>query len=339
MRSLVSILLLALTLPAAAKPLDCEDSSTGETVRVKVPGVKRALKAVRVAMKKRGIHVVDLPADAQDRRRRLDEDLRAKDWCVVRSHVIVFEDAVATIEVDGSFLAGKFSRVEKWARAVSGTARKDNVDKAMANASAFIADGRYSKANQVLNRVLAILFGSGDPWAMPAAELLESAEDDGTRRPKVEIRPSDVAKGCPALAKKGKAGKEAMRATIRKLAREMDRRMIRPIDLDGGADLVADMNSYARLGAVWPATRVACAMLAMVEDAEVGLGLVQKRFLYVTKLRDQRGVSPENEQQFRVLVRTASDFMAKQEWGPAHRALEELLVLMGETATPASALP
>jgi hypothetical protein len=210
---------------------------------------------------------------------------------------------------------------------------------ALANATAFIADGRLDKANRALNKVLFILFKDRDLWAMPPPELLEGPNEERAQKRKTEIRSSDVAKGCPVLAKKGRAGKDDMQTAVRKLDKLMDRRLIRPIDLEGGDDLVADMKSYAELRAFWPATRVACAMLTMVEEAEVDLGLVQKRFLHITRLRDERGVKPENEEQFKTLVRTASDYMARQDWGPAHLALEELLVLMGEPSKPSQALP
>lgn len=339
MRVLAGVLLVVLTLPAAAKPIRCDNPATGEQTRLDVRKVKRALKGLRTAMKRRGIHVLDLPEDAQDRRRRLDEDLAAKDWCVVRSHVVALEDAVAATEVDEAFVSDKFSRVERWCRAPRVGTQRESVGKAIANAAAFIAGGRYRKANQSLNQVLAVLLSSKDPWVMPAPETLEGSADDATPRSVTDIDSGEVAKGCPTLAKAGSASVDDMRATIRKLGDLMDGRAIRPIDIEGGAMLVTDLRSYVELGAVWPATRVACAMLAMVEQNEVSLGMVQKRFLHVTKLRGDLGVPPGHEQQFKALVRSASAAMAQREWGPAFGALEELLVLMGEPKLPSSILP
>ena len=103
--------------------------------------------------------------------------------------------------------------------------------------------------------------------------------------------------------------------------------------------MVADLNSYHKLSAIWPATRIGCALLSMVKDAEIGLGSTMKRFQHVNKLRRENGLPPENKEQFHTLVRSATDHVSKAEYSEAHVRLEELFVLMGEAPVASRLLP
>ncbi len=329
---------LAVSASALAASVECTEAATGDKVQVKIARIKRGIKDVRRVMKRQGVHILDLPKNVRDHRSRFDEDLAARDWCVVRSHLIAVEDAVANIRIDQGFVSDKFSRVERWLRVGDGAAKKGNAGRLIANAAAYMADSRHEQANGILNRIISMLIGKNDLWELPA-ESLEPAEDVATQSERVEIESSEVAAGCPVLAKKGRADRDDLTDVINRLGRLMDRRQIRVTDIKGGDALVADLYSYHKLSALWPAARTACAMLSKVKEVPVGLGSTMKRFQRINNLRREKGLPPESKERFHTLVRSATDHISKKEYTQAHAALDELLVLMGDPPKPSRTLP
>ena len=335
----LSVALLAFAAPPKAAPLVCTDPATGDKSPVKPPQVEKALKAARDLMKKRGVHILDLNAEVQDRRRRLPADLAAQDWCVIRSHVAALEGALVLAKVDQGFLSAKFSRVERWVRAgLKDDKAKADAARLMATAAAQMADRKYDQANAALNKVISLLFGSSDLWALPAA-LPELPDAPGTSAANAgAIDPEEVKETCPAIAKKGSATVDERDAWIAKVGKLMDQRRVRLLDIKAGDALLADLASYEKLTAIFPETRVLCAMYKRVKDLEIDLGSCMKRFHVINGLRDKQGLSDITKDRFSELVRSATAHIANREFDAAHADLEDLLVLMGEPRLPSAAL-
>ena len=334
----LSLALLCVSAPPRAAGLICIDPTSGDKMQVKPAQVEQALKVDRDLMKKRGVHILDLPIEVQDRRRRLPKDLVAKDWCVVRSHVIALEGALVLAKIDQGFLSAKFSRVERWVRAgIDDEKKKTDVERMMATAAAQVADRKFEPANALLNRVIAILFGSTDLWAIPD-KLPEVSEAAGATTVAGAIDPEEVKEACPAVVKKGKATLEDLDAMLGKVQKLMDQRRVRAGDIKAGEQLLADLASYRKLNALFPATRVLCAMHKRITDLVIDLGTCMKRFQEVNHRREKNGVSDVIKDRFAELVRAATDHIANQQYDQAHAELEDLLVLLGAPRLPSAEL-
>jgi hypothetical protein len=333
----VSLFLLAVA-PSPA-PLICTDPTTGDKKPVKPPQVERALKAARDLMKQRGVHILDLPTQVQDRRRRLPNDLAAKDWCIIRSHVVALEGALSLAKVDQGFLSAKFSRVERWVRAgITDDKQKADAERILVTAAAQMADRKFEPANKTLNRALALLFGSADLWALPEA-LPALPDTQGVATSNAGVTdPEEVKAACPTLVKKGAATQDDFDSMRTKVAKLMDQRRVRLLDIKAGEQLSAELASYRKLNALFPATRVLCAIHKRVNDLEVDLGSCMKRFQGVNHLREGKTLSDIAHERFSELVRSASDHIAKSEFAQAHGDLDDLLVLLGEPRLPSAAL-
>jgi hypothetical protein len=324
---------------AASRSVSCTDPATGEKGSVRVGSIKSGLDRVRRTMKRYGVHILDLPESVRERHAHLDEFRAEKNWCVLNSHYQDIETALEMMRIDQSFVSEKFARVERWMRDGFESSRPQaQAERRLANAAAQMADGRFENANRTLNKVMAQLFGSDDTWKLPA-QLPEGDDAGGgaVRAPAIDTR--EVEAGCPAFAQRGDATSAELDTTLANLRKLMDQRVLRPLDLKGGEELVADLESYTKLRAIWPATRIACAMLHRIRSLEVDLGVVQKRFQRVKNLKERRGIEPASEKRFKELVRNASRKIMAREYSAAHEELEELLVFLGEPSPPSASLP
>ncbi|MFC1609983.1 hypothetical protein ACFL6C_03425 [Myxococcota bacterium] len=336
---LINVILVTPTGAFAAKTVECTDPATGDKKMVRVGTVRGGLKAVRRLMQKEGVHILDLPQAVQERHEYLSQFLAEENWCFVNSHVMAIEDALEAMRIDQSFIADKFGRVERWARTgITAPSDKLKVERWMANAAAHMADQRYGRANGVLNKAMGLMFGSTDVWILPS-KLPEPVETKASVIPAPPVRTKEVEAGCPSLGKRGKANRDELTATLAKLRKLMDKRAIRPMDLKGGEQLVNDLQSYVKLAAVWPATRITCAMIERTRALEIDLGVVQKRFQRVKNLKEDRGVPSGSNERFTQLVRSASNHLMSREFEPAHHDLDALLVLLGESSRPSHGIP
>jgi hypothetical protein len=326
-------------LAMAAKSVQCTDPATGDKKAVSVRSVRSGLDRVRRALKKYGIHILDLPQAVQERHSYLPQFLAEKNWCVLNSHVIAIEDALGMMQINQGFIADKFARIERWMRTgIEDPVEKTKAERWLANAAAQMADRRFEDANRLLNKVMGLMFGTSDTWRLPE-KLPVPEEATGSSVTAPPIKTKEVEAGCPLLAKRGGATPEDLKSTLAKLHRLMDKRTLRPMDLKGGEQLVGDLNSYVKLSATWPAARIACALVDRTRSIEIDLGVVQKRFQRAKNLKEQRGLADGSEQRFKELVRAASDKMMARDFDQAHQDLEALLVLIGEPSRPSAALP
>jgi hypothetical protein len=339
MRSTLLITLL-LSVPgvAWAQKVECTDPSTGDRKTIVVAQVQAGLKSVRKTMQKYGVHILDLSEALQDRHQYLPQFLSEKSWCVVNAHVVGLEDALRATRIDQGFVADKFSRVERWARVTTDNpGRQTQIERLMATAAAHMADRRFEQANGLLNKVIALLFGSADTWQLPK-ELPAPPESEATSAAPPRVTTAEVQAACPGLAKQGRAGKEELAGAVERLGKLMDKRSLRPLDIKGGEALIADLVAYEKLAATWPAARIVCAMIDRFESLEIDLGVVSKRFQRVKNLHEGKSLLPAEEERFRELVRATSQSIIDSRFAEAHLSLEALLVMLGEPVRPSAAL-
>lgn len=321
-----------LSTPAlAAKSTKCTDPDTDEKYSVQPRKLPKQVKAVQRDLKQRAIHMLDLTSDSHDARRSLVTTMAGKDWCAAARHLRQLEDDLGLTDVTGGFVAKKFSRVERWIR---GAQWPENVraaaERYLVNAAAQISEGDSQAANRMLNRAMNELFRLRSGWDLPAS--LPEVSSDVSGGEQAEINEEDVENGCPKLFKKGRGDAEDLREARRRLQRVLNKRKIRLIDIKGGAALIADLNSYRDLRAVWPAIRVTCALIRKTKETEIDLGFTMARYLQVNKLK--RASPPADETRFKELVRATSDAIAERKYEAAHEHLEELYVLLGQPSSP-----
>ncbi|MBI3178809.1 MAG: hypothetical protein HYZ27_04070 [Deltaproteobacteria bacterium] len=333
LRTLLALLVLGLAPQLnAARALECVDAASGDKTRVTPQQVKKALKRVQRVLKASGLHVLDLSAEAQERHARLAEDVPAQEWCKVRAHVLSIESAASGIHVDQGFLTGKLARTQRFAQARSSDAkRKEETDRLLATAAAHQAEGRLVQANQMLNRILLMALGTRDLWEVPADLAPRDGDGPGVASAST-VSADEVASACPEMAKRGSAGRTDVEDILARLSAEVDQRKLRPLDIQGGEQLTADLAGYLELGAWFPAARAGCALHDRYHKLDVDLGVVMKRFARVNALRDERGLADSARANFTTLVRRASDHIAQRQFSDAHAALEELLLSFGEPA-------
>jgi hypothetical protein len=344
---LLSAALAAKPAPAPAKAkakrlppggIECTQPESDEKKVYTIPKLKQSLTKVQRDVVKRGIAVLDLSKEVQDRRRRLPLDVKDADWCVVASHLRAFEEMLGGTEVTEPFVTEKFGRVERWVRSgLYDASASAAAEKHIGEAAETISTQKWTDANEKLNRAILALFDLKTVWELPEVSPADTVEQAGGRQP-TAIDAADVEKSCPQIAKRGKVEAGELDDVLARVAASMKERRVRPSDLQGGQALLDDLRAYRRLVALWPATRAACALLTRVQGAEVGLGLVMGRFNRVNELKAARGVPRDIEQRFKSLVRAASDALAEQNYKDAHDLLEQTLVLLGEPEDPAFAL-
>ncbi len=329
----------AAQLGAAAATVECTDPATGDKKTIAVAKVQAGVKGARQRLQKLRVHVLDLPQAVQERHRNLAQFTSEKNWCAVYAHVVAIEDALRGLRVDRVFVSDKFSRVERWARAGGAPERRAEVERLLAVAAAQLEDQRFEKANDLLNRAMTALFSFAafDGWRLPQELPVAEATDEGGGGGSGITR-AEVQAGCPGLAKQGTASRADLDGARERLGRQLDKRRLRPLDLAGGEALFADLGSYVKLNAWWPAVRVVCALTERAAKAEIDLGLVSKRFQRVKNLHERRPFDEAGEARFRALVRDASQSIIDKRFEEAHLHLDELLVLLGEPAQPSAAL-
>ena len=110
----------------------------------------------------------------------------------------------------------------------------------------------------------------------------------------------------------------------------MEARKLRPLDLPDGISLLDDFRGYTELEATGPAIRVACVLKSRLEEVEIGLPSVMRRFRTIGRFMNERQMNDDDRQRFLLLVRAAATDLGKREFGRAHRKLEQALILLGE---------
>lgn len=341
MTRLLALAVLLSPLVVQAKPVVCKDAETGKTTKVQPARVQNGAKGLQRILTNKGVHVLDLPDEARAHRRKLDVDLKKEDWCAVHAHLEALRKAVSAVRVDGAFIDAKARRVEEWVKSSKDPAAAGEAQRLLQAAAADVSAGRAVKANRQLNRVLATVLGSADPWLLPAPRKA----DDEERAPPASARTAaglpdyEVEAGCPVLAKRGAATSTELADVLERLRGAMNDKKVRLTDLHAGPDLGAELDKHLRGGETWPAARIACVLLARTDRARSDLGLVMARFQRVNEVRDERGVPEPAKGRFSELVRRASDQLAASDFQAAHATLEELLVLLGEPARAGDTLP
>ncbi len=338
-RLILSLVLLStVALPArAAKVIECVNPDTDDKFKMSMRDIKRSAKILTKELGREQAHALDLPEEAQNDIRSLGPALAAQDWCKAANIARRVEDAIYNTRVHPEFVNQKFRRVELWVRGGDWhPAVQMAAERKIAIAAAKISEGDHVAANKQLNKTIQTLFDTKGLWELPERLPDISAEAAGSAQ--AQIDEDEVAGGCPKLAKKGRGKADDLKDAKRRIERAMNERMIRTLDIKGGAALAGDIESYEKLRAIWPAIRVACALLHRVKTLEVGLGVTMARYHRINKLRRATELSEEDNKRFRELVRATSDAIAATEYDAAHAALEELLVLLGEPETAADTL-
>ncbi len=344
MRRLALVITCAIALPsvrlAHAATVLCVDAVSGRERSVPVGKIRRSLTQLRRDLKRRGVHVLDLSSEAQAQLRQLQKDEAERAWCRVRDDVATLSSAATAVVVDQPFVTEKLSRIERW---VTGSSLDDEARERatalLAAAHEDMAAGRLVKANVELNTALALVLGSNDLWLLPERMPTGASPQSSVHVPAAgRITDAEVALGCPELAKRTSAARREYESARERLAKVLDERQLRPLDVKDGVDLVTQMN-VAASGEVWlDAARAACVVLARARAAEIDLGLVMARFRAVNHLQDSHPLSDADKPRFSELVRLASDDIAARRFDEAYRKLEELLVLMGLSAKASAML-
>ncbi len=304
------------------------DSGTEELVPVTIASIEAGLVQQERAAKGWGIHILDLPEEVRLRRRRLPVDVGAQRWCVVKSHVRAFDDAMAIVAVDNDFVSEKFRRVVAWldherqssSPLGSAAMAAEYIDKA----STFLNDSDYVSANEKLNRGIDALFGLSGLWSLPTAgSIAETARDDEERK----ITRFDIQRACSQLPEVHTA--ELLNRKLAAVMTGLKRRKLRPVDIAMGEELFSELHRYRRMGAWWSGTRIACVLVDRTEEIEIDLGSVIKRFRLVEQLTRDGLPVDERRSEFKKLMELSAQSVSRRDYTTAHEQLDQLLVLLG----------
>lgn len=336
---------LLLTTPvvevAAAPTVLCTDPTTGRERSVPIRKIRLDVTKMRRELRRRGLHILDLPAEAHVQHRLLVKDEAERAWCRVRDEVTALDRMLAAATVDSAFVAERLGRIERWVEAspLAGESRTRAAG-LVTQARTDLGAGRFVKANTELGSALALLLDSNDPWylpeRMPAASVAESTAVTGTEP---AIDDAEVVSGCPELAKTRGVQQRDYEMIRGRLERAFDERRLRVVDLKAGPDLAASLRTAVGRGAWDDAASAACVLLARARIAEIDLGVVMARFRAVNRLQDTHPLEGGDKERFSQLVRSASDDIANRAFPAAFATLEELLVLMGDPVQPSATLP
>jgi hypothetical protein len=286
-------------------PLDCPDAP-GK--RLRPAQVQAAINAARQAMKKRGLHALDLEDAEREQLSALERaELPCERWRAARA----LSNALREITVDQAFTRAKWKRVMSLGRDAALPAPvRQQVDTLVREAGAQLLAGRLGRANGSLNQALELLVDAHPP-ATPQALDIDDAE---------------VRSACPTLSAQSSLGE--VDALWRRLAGLLDERRLRPLDARQGPELLAEATEAEHL----EAARRLCVLLGRLSAVEIDMGFVTRRF-HALRQRALPDTDAELE-----LLRTTSDALAEGRYAAAHDGLEQLLVLAGEPERPSSGL-
>lgn len=319
------------------RTIPCPEANTGATMQVKVSQIKARLAKLPEKLQQKNLYVIDLPRDIQERRELLPASLETKDWCLVSAQLASMEKAIQRTEFNKEAVVRKFAQLERWSRTRRVAHPKvHQLERYLVDASSALAKEQWQRANSVLNRFVTVLTNDSDPWNLPEFWLSEAYPNN--LYDNHIVRTEEAAQGCPDLFRgvAASAG-ENVEQVVHELKATMDKRRIRAMDLQAGEELFAELNSYLKLGAPWATARLACGILSRVRYLDVDLGTVAHRFQKINELRDNAaGINKKSD--FHALVRSASEHIAQKEFADAHQALDDLLIMLGDSAKPSAVI-
>jgi hypothetical protein len=327
-------LAVVLAVTGRAATTRCPDGNGG-TVGVAESQLAQAIAQARRQLVQKELHVTDLPPQAMEMRRRLEAPGGPTTTLCSRYEALQrVLAALRSVKVDQRFAAEKLTRVSDVVRRATLDAKtSERSARLLAEASAALSKRQPPLANRALNQTLALAYGKSDPWTLPP---VPSAETTSTAAPRgAPLSNEEVLESCPAVVKQQQATPDDLDSLRHRLAKSMDDRHIRPLDIKDGLALVDELKSNLNLAAALPAARILCALQTRLKATEVDLGFVSHRFGVVR----QRLPEGERSEQVSLLVREASDDIAGRAYKKANAALEQLLVLLGEPAQPSASLP
>ena len=327
----------------SAPVVECKEAGTRKTKRTTLAAVSKSLAAPRALLIKASLHISDLDEVGQSTRRRLDVTLGPDTACTLLTDAAQLAAIIRDVHIDGAFVGAKVTRTAGLLRRSNAAGRDPTLSAKLAAALRAQRDENFVQANKLLNDILVRVLPSRDPYALPLASLTNGGESmDGTQPkasdPSARIEDQEVAAGCPVVAKREVAAADDLADALTRLAAGLDERHVRLLDLDDGVALAREIGRLRRLGTFWPATRLACALSARVQAATLDVGFVSRRFQLVREGARSKPLTPEQTPRFNELVRSATLALAERDFQSASLALEQVLILGGEPATPSTEL-
>ncbi|MCA9672274.1 MAG: serine/threonine protein kinase [Myxococcales bacterium] len=128
-----------------------------EAKAAKLAAFGRRLVAADAALSAKGLAGHDLPASARSAKNAARSAIARRDDSAAAKHTAAYERAVATARLDRALVNAKLKRVERALRAAKSRADAASLRRRASAALQLLMDGRLSKANQQLDRLLGIL--------------------------------------------------------------------------------------------------------------------------------------------------------------------------------------
>lgn len=108
-------------------------------------------------MEGRGILVDDLPPAARDLDSQSKTDTKGKDYAGAQDALVKLDKAIDGIAVNGPFVQGKMTRINRtYASTKLDAAKSAQIQKLLSEFSELATDGRWDRANQKANQMVAI---------------------------------------------------------------------------------------------------------------------------------------------------------------------------------------
>ncbi len=305
---------------------------------VKTWSAWRDYKDLPEILENEGIHMLDLPPEVWETRRKLPEQFKKADWCAVHFGVADITNWALRVlgEMDAAGTMGKFSRVQKWLKEVNvSRVQLRVVEGFLKEAATELEKGEIRFANQRLGRALNALFGLESNWDLPEPGVIPAADSDNDG----DNSELDFDAGSEFCGELDPANLQSDYAKFRaKLINTMNQRRIRPVDLQEQGGILGALATYDRIQARGPGLQVACAILSTIGEFEVSLTTVMLRFEWINDRQLDAKMNAALRDIFRKSVRAATDALAKQDFEGAHLAVDAAMVALGEPAQPSSYL-
>ena len=293
----------------------------------------RDYKDLPEILENEGIHLLDLPAETWKIRRELPTQFKKADWCSVHFGVQDITNWALRVlgEMDASATMAKFSRIQKWIASVGvNRVQQRVVEGFMKEAATELEKGEIRFANQRLARAINALFSLESNWDVPEPGVLPEDEVEETESGELDFEAG--AEFCGELSPENlEADYTKYRA---KLIETINRKRVRPLDLQKNGGVLGALSTYDRIKARGPGLQVACALLSTIDTFEVNLASVMLRFEWINDRQLGVQFTSASKKIFRKSVRTATDALAKQDYMAAHLAIDAALVTLGEPAQP-----
>jgi len=132
--------------PTIIQTVDAKGSSYGKR------DVESLLKRTAREMSQKGILISDLPANAKGLRAEAESRMKKADYGGARFAADQLYQIVRATKVNKGFVSNKWARLD---RVMKGKRLSEDQESLLSSAAANIADGKFSSANQKLNRLFA----------------------------------------------------------------------------------------------------------------------------------------------------------------------------------------